>query len=278
MRVRRLIFGALVTALAAQAVGCIVTQVKVEPVERPAASTPGAASAPARTAIAFPVRAHLSDGSTVLFRSGVIVTRDSISGLGYRYGLTLRDSAAVSALPLDSVVGMEAYAERPRKAEATLLTTGVVVVAAVGTAALLKAIFGSCPTFYTDSAGTYTLEAEGFSYSVAPLFEARDVDRLAGGADSAGALEVEVRNEALETHYLNHLATLEVRHGRDERVVPDQQGRPLALSDFRPAARASGPRRIRPASTASTASAPPAMSTRQARSESRQLREAGAPS
>jgi hypothetical protein len=43
-----------------------------------------------------------------------------------------------------------------------------------------------------------------------------------------------VRNEALETHYLNHLELLEARHGADEFVLPDEHGPPLAVRDLRP--------------------------------------------
>ena len=44
-----------------------------------------------------PVKAHLRDGSTVLYRRGVTVTAESLAGPGTRYGLTLADSAPVTA-------------------------------------------------------------------------------------------------------------------------------------------------------------------------------------
>ncbi|MBA3560413.1 MAG: hypothetical protein H0W30_17665 [Gemmatimonadaceae bacterium] len=109
------------------------------------------------------------------------------------------------------------------------------MVGAVGTVAILKAIFGSCPTFYSDSSGTPILEAEGFSNSIAPLFEQRDVDRLRTGVASDGTVRLEVRNEALETHYINHLELLEARHRIGETVVPDQRGFPLVLGAMSPA-------------------------------------------
>jgi hypothetical protein len=70
------------------------------------------------------------------------------------------------------------------------------------------------------------------------LFEARDVDRLRAVPGSDGQLRVEVRNEAVETHYLNHLELVETRHAADEFVLPDQGGSPLALRGLRPATRA----------------------------------------
>src|SRR5678809_654746 len=91
-----------------------------------------------------------------------------------------------------------------------MLATAATMAPGVGLAcALDPKCFGSCPTFYRDSAGTPVLEAEGFSYSIAPLFEARDVDRLRARPGSDGKLALEVRNEAFETHFLNHLELLE---------------------------------------------------------------------
>jgi hypothetical protein len=46
-------------------------------------------------------------------------------------------------------------------------------------------------------------------------------------------LRIETRNEAYETHYLNHLELLEVRHGTDEVVLPDTRGGLLAVRDLR---------------------------------------------
>ncbi|MGH7465874.1 MAG: hypothetical protein ACREK1_11910, partial [Longimicrobiales bacterium] len=73
------------------------------------------------------------------------------------------------------------------------------------------------------------LEAELFSYSVAPLLEARDVDLLGARADGSGNVDLEIRNEALETHQINHLELLAVDHAGDEAVVPDERGRPLVI-------------------------------------------------
>ena len=81
-------------------------------------------------------------------------------------------------------------------------------------------------------------EAELFSTSVAPLFEGRDIDRLQAAPDAAGVVTLEVRNEAMETHYINHLELLEVSHGAGERVVPDHRGAPIVVGGLRPPAAA----------------------------------------
>lgn len=206
---------------------CILARgVQVSPFERPASG--------GVVAVSSPVKAHLIDGSTVLFKSGVRIERDTAWGTGVRYGLTLRDSAGVSVLPLDSVVGMETYQTRVSTGQ-TILYSVLATTATLGAAVAIACAadpkcFGSCPTFYADSAGTPVLEAEGFSYSIAQLFEARDVDRLRFPVDASGLIRLEVRNEAFETHFINHLELLEVRHAPDELAVPDERSRPFVVS------------------------------------------------
>lgn len=175
-----------------------------------------------------PVKAHLRDGSTILYRRGVTVAAESLTGPGTRYGLTLADSASVTSVAIADVAGMESFRRVNNAASSmTLSVLGTAALGALG-AAIAVAIFGSCPTVYSDSAGHQLLEAEGFSYSIAPLFEARDVDRLRALPDARGQVRLEVRNEAAETHFLNQLELLDVDHLPGETVVPDPEGRPVA--------------------------------------------------
>jgi hypothetical protein len=186
-----------------------------------------------------PVKAHLIDGSTVVYRKGVLVRGGRLTGRGMRYDLALRDSSGVTELPLDSVVGLETFRSQV-DAGATVGASLLATAGAIGlTVAVACAIdpkcFGSCPTYYSDSVGTPVLEAEGFSYSIAPLFESRDVDRLRGQPRGDGTFRLEVRNEAFETHFLNHFELLEVTHAPGEFVAPDPRNHPVAVTDQRPA-------------------------------------------
>ena len=184
-------------------------------------------------AVATPVKAHLVDGSTVVFDSGATVDSARVRGSGRRFDLTLRDSSTVTSVPLDSIVGMEAFEQST--AGVTSLLVSVLATAGTGLAAigLAVAIFGSCPTFYADSAGTAVLQAEGFSYSIAPIFESRDVDRLRIRQAPDGSVRLEVRNEALETHYLNQLELLEVTHAAGETALVDELNRLVVVADQR---------------------------------------------
>jgi predicted RNA-binding protein with TRAM domain len=192
----------------------------------------------ASTVVRSPVRAHLSDGSTIVFSGGFVLIGDTVSGAGRRYAPGSPQATEANTIVLDSVLGMEAFETVVRPTPSFLVSTAATTVAVAGTIALLKAIFGSCPTFYSDSAGVPVLEAEGFSYSIAPLFEQRDLHRLRAAPSELGILSLEVRNEALETHYINHLELLEVRHALGEYITPDNKNRPLALRGLRPAVKA----------------------------------------
>jgi hypothetical protein len=207
---------------------CAVTKpIRVEPIDPP----PSAETAPIE--VESPIKAHLLDGSTVVFENGARVTSDAVLGQAVRYDAALKPMGAIERIPLDSVSAMEAYPPNLDVPRTVVYSAASAVIGVFGFAALMVAIFGSCPTVYADSAGTAVLEAETFSYSIAPLFESRDVDRLAAQADPDGGLTLEIRNEALETHSLNHLELLDVAHDRSEHVLPDERDVPVALADLR---------------------------------------------
>ena len=190
------------------------------------------------SAIASPVKVHLLDGSTVVFSNGATVSRDSIVGRAMSYALLRDVGIPRPSVPMDSVLGVEAFEKKVLGGQSFIWTVAATAVSAVGLAALALAVFGSCPTVYSDSGAAAILQAEGFSYSIAPIMEHRDVDPLRVRAGADGVLRLELRNEALETHYINHIEVLAVRHEEGERVVPDQVGRPVVLAGFTPVARA----------------------------------------
>jgi hypothetical protein len=180
------------------------------------------------TVVSTPVKAHLEDGSTVVYRDGVAVAENSLLGAGEKYNPALTDSEPVSRIPLDEVVAMESFSTDVGVGESVLVSSLTTAGTAVAASAVVLALFGSCPTVY--SADGAVEEAELFSSSIAPLFEARDLDRLRAQPDPDDVVTLEVRNEAMETHYINNLQLLEVVHDPDEFVVPDPDGRPVMVS------------------------------------------------
>jgi hypothetical protein len=221
--VKRFLFGALLGATAIFAAGCIFHRVQVQQI------------IPRDTVVVTsPVKAHLKDGSTVVYAKGVTVSGGTLRGAGVRFDLALKQSSNVDSIPLDSVVGMESFETRVNVAKTAIVTTLTIVGiagAVVGGIVLIKAVFGSCPTVYSDDGAVE--EAELFSNSIAPLFEARDVHRLRAQPDSRGILRLELRNEAMETHYINHLQLFEVPHAADEFVLPDSRDHPVVVRGIR---------------------------------------------
>lgn len=192
--------------------------------------------------ISSPVRAHLLSGETIQFEAGAIAEggwiRSPSIGSATRYSLTLKNLGFVNdPISLDSVFAIESVRDRVDGSATLVLTLLGVGVVAVPTVAIISCLnnpkcFGSCPTIYSDSAGTPVLEAEGFSYSIAPIFEAPDLDRLRARPDSDGSLRLEVRDEAYETHYINQAGLVEVTHDSDELALPDAKNHPLAVADL----------------------------------------------
>ena len=184
--------------------------------------------------VASPVKAHLKDGSTVVFPEGVTIGGGMVRGRGMRHDLALSRATPVDTLSLDRVAAMESFRTKENMGASAAATLLAVAATALGTAVLAVAIFGSCPTVYSGDGEGTVLEAETFSHSIAPLLESRDLDRLRARADASGTVRLDVRNEALETHYINHLQLLEVTHAAGALVAPDPDNRPLVVRDARP--------------------------------------------
>jgi hypothetical protein len=186
----------------------------------------------ADTHVSTPMKAHLIDGSVIVFEQGASVGATRVAGNGKSFDASRRAMKLVDGVPLDSVLGFEVYERRVNPLRTLVYAPVSLVASAVGTAVIAIVLFGSCPTIYGDSAGVQTLQAESFSSSIAPLLAKRDVDRMNVKPDSTGVIRLVVRNEALETHHLDHIELVEVRHGTNELALPSPRGGALAVSDL----------------------------------------------
>ena len=201
--------------------GCVILVRGVDVSEVPREQPP--------VSVASPVKAHLLDGGVVVFRGGVVFRENRLVGQGQRFSVDLTDTSWVSGVALDSVVAMETFKTAIRPGSSAALSLAATPVAFYGAAGLYVLLFGSCPTVYSQGVDGPILEAESFSNSISQLLETRDVDRLGVRANSSGVVELDVRNEALETHYINHLQLVEVLHESDELAVPGDRGKALLL-------------------------------------------------
>lgn len=184
------------------------------------------------THVSSPMKAHLLDGSVIVFEEGASVGSTRVTGSGKLFDVPRRATKLTDGVSLDSVVGFEVYQRRVNPLRTLVYAPTTLVASVIGTTLVGLILFGSCPTIYADSAGVQTLQAESFSYSIAPLMAKRDVDRMTVQPDSTGVIRLAVRNEALETHHLDHMEIVEVRHRADEMALPSPRGGALAVADL----------------------------------------------
>ena len=162
------------------------------------------------------VKLHQLDGGVVVLADGWAWDpgANTITGQGVSYddrrNLVKRGNFTVAAADLVLVETTHPY----RLRDATVPVMGVVTGASLLVTAICatnpKACFGSCPTFYAETADGLALQAEGFSDAIAAPLENADVDALWTALAPDGPLALVLTNEALETHYLRSVEVLAV--------------------------------------------------------------------
>jgi hypothetical protein len=140
---------------------------------------------------------HVDAGAGIVTGTGIAYDADRNPGPVQRHVIMLSEVALFETNHPESV---------PRGEYAVL---AVVTAASVVLTALClsnpKACFGSCPTFYASDGTNETLQAEGFSASIARVFEATDVDHLWSARPMGRTFDVLMTNEALETHAVDRV-------------------------------------------------------------------------
>lgn len=87
-----------------------------------------------------------------------------------------------------------------------------------------KACFGSCPTFYAWDGNKMRLMAEGFSSSIARVFEKPDIDMLHSTVVKGREFKIQLTNEALETHAIKYADLLVFPRSKGERIFATPSG------------------------------------------------------
>ena len=190
---------------------CVFISTKVKPLEKTSE----------KTVISSPAKAHLYDGSLIVFADGFVMSEGIIKGNGIRYDLTREPQVTIDSISIDSIACLEYY-KKELQAGPFLgsLSAPLLFLAAIQNEDIYKAFFGSCPTVYSFDGEKYTLEAECFSYSVSPSIETDDLDRIDHGKVINGDFVLNIRNEALETHYINQMKLLAVDHPKEYEPFP----------------------------------------------------------
>jgi hypothetical protein len=184
------------------------------------------------------LKAHLKDGGVYVLDDWMV---DSAGATVTGEGRELDANRALVregelAFPVSSVALFEL--DRPTTSGAVgalAVVTGITAAVGVYCVTNPKACFGSCPTFYVTDGEHPTLQAEGFSASIAPALEARDVDALYRARPRGRDLEVRMTNEALETHVVRYVRVLAARRPAGARVFSTPGGRFVAAQLLKPA-------------------------------------------
>ncbi len=185
------------------------------------------------------LKAHMKDGSIYVFESWKIDEENrTVSGEATLYDkyrrFVKKDNFTIS---IDSVALFETNKLKTAGSAAItplVLMTMVSIPITIACLSNPKACFGSCPTFYVLEGDSFRLQAEGFSASILPLFEAVDVDALYHVKHKGNELVLQMKNEALETHVVRYVDILAVPRDRGKRVFATKDNRFYSVSNIIP--------------------------------------------
>lgn len=167
------------------------------------------------------LKAHMHNGKVYILSSWKVNSENqTVTGQGEILNVNRETlQKGEFTIPIDSVAIFETNTAKtsPTIASMTIITGASIALTAF-CLANPKACFGSCPTFYVSDGNHPSLQAEGFSASVAPVLEASDVDALYRAHPTDRRFEIQMKNEALETHVVRHVDLLVVKRQSGGRV------------------------------------------------------------
>lgn len=162
------------------------------------------------------LKAHDYDGSVYIFHHqwSLDTITHVISGKGKHFSAHRKlVHAGELTISTDNIVLFET--NKPLTGGAMALL-GPKLLISVGNALLAgiclsvpKACFGSCPTFYVENTdNVFETRAEAFSSAISAGMEYNDIDDMQHVADGCSIFSLFMKNEALETHLVNHAKLL----------------------------------------------------------------------
>ena len=186
------------------------------------------------------LKVHMNDGSLYILRNWKIDAKAGfVAGKGKLYNLARKETADFSLTPVqvsfDDIALFETNDIRGYSGQNVGMVLVGVPTLVLSAICLMdpKACFGSCPTIYTDY-DSVVLQAEGFSSSISKSLESRDVDLLQGIPEELEHVEILIKNEALETHFLKEVNLLVAdKPNNAEMVLQTSDNDFLALKNIR---------------------------------------------
>ena len=151
------------------------------------------------------LKLHMKDGNLYVLENWLIYSDSAkVSGDGKLYNIN-RDiiSEGNYNIPIKEVAIAETNQINGSAAVGVLgaltIVTGIFTVVCIINP---KACFGSCPTFYAFNGEDYIVQSEGFSSSISPALEQRDIDALYRIKPTSKDFTLQLKNEAYETHII----------------------------------------------------------------------------
>ncbi len=182
------------------------------------------------------LKAHLKNGNVYVLTDWA-ADPQSISGEGVLLSINreiLSEGQFVVTLDSVSIIETNVVKKLPDSVAALTVLTGISVAVSLACLSNPKACFGSCPTFFISDGDSLVLQAEGFSSSIAPYLEATDIDALYRADIDDETVEIEMRNEAFETHVIRQVRLLLLKKPVKGRVVAAGNGEFWEAQSFYP--------------------------------------------
>ncbi|MFC2116241.1 hypothetical protein ACFLTU_07180 [Bacteroidota bacterium] len=164
------------------------------------------------------VKIHMHDGGVYVFHQWTINEKEElIFGVGGYYNANRNKISGnqmgdepfpVSFGDIALIETNQAQRNTPGGVAAFSIFSIPTTIFSIACLADPKACFGSCPTYYIEKNGEYKLQAEGFSSSIAPVFEKTDIDRIHMESLPRQRINLQIKNEALETHVIRFVDLL----------------------------------------------------------------------
>lgn len=175
-------------------------------------------------------KVHLKNGDVSVMESWEVnSSKDTLLGTGQLFNYNRKQIKAGSMrFSLDEIAIIETnqFEELKSKDTGRIIALSILTAANIAIVAYCainpKACFGSCPTFYVEGNNSlHTANAEGFSSSIAPILEMKDLDALQHSSP-AGAFYLTMKNEAMETHVVNEVYIEAVPKNQGEKIYADR--------------------------------------------------------
>ena len=185
-------------------------------------SEPPTKLVPTQSSENFPyLKLHMQNGDLyVLENWSIDANASTVTGTGKLYNFN-RDllSEGQFDVPVNPIVIAETNQIKGSAGAGVL--AGLTVITGIFTAICIanpKACFGSCPTFYVYNGEDYIVQSEGFSSSICPALEEKDIDALYRIKPTSKDFTIQLKNEAYETHVIRSANLLALQKPEGGRV------------------------------------------------------------